>query len=531
MDFKDLGLSEDILSAIEFTQATQIQEKTIPVLLTGSDVIAQSATGSGKTFAFGAPLIQNIQKGKAAQALILTPTRELAQQVSKELTKFARNKKLNVACIYGGVAMNPQTAALRHCEIIVATPGRLLDHISRRSANLSRVKVLVLDEADLMLDMGFIDDITDIIKECPATRQTVLFSATFPHKIEELARKYMIKPTKIIVKEHIDPSLLSQVYYEVAEKVKSSALIFLLKKDTPTATIVFCNTQRMTDAVARTLQKEGFKTLAIHGGLSQSKRTNILDMFHKKKIDILVCTDVASRGLDIKGVSHIYNFDIPRNEKEYTHRIGRTARAGKSGSACSLVSKRDRGDFNYILKNFQQKITRGDLPQFDKVELVRESEEPRSDFGGRRDNSRHSSYGRGNSSRSFDRPRFGDRKPFGERRPFNERRSFGEKRLFEKESEPSSLSSEAAPQRSFSGHSGLNERRESTGFQKRNFERKEGESKPAGVKKPSPILKKYFAGKNAWKKEGQSSEPKKPFGEHKPATEKKKEELIFDDEQ
>ncbi|MBU4086074.1 MAG: DEAD/DEAH box helicase [Nanoarchaeota archaeon] len=368
--FKKLGISEGILSAIKssgFTEPSEIQEKAIPLVLQGKDVIAGSATGSGKTLVFGAGIIDKVKKGLGIQAIIMTPTRELAEQVAKHLRFFSRHSGLNVREIYGGVGMGPQISDLRHTDIVVGTPGRILDHLQRRTINLSRVKILVLDEADRMLDMGFIKDVEKIIACCPKERQTMLFSATISKEIVRIADRHMKNPVQVSVNNQIDPSQLYQAFYEPLIEQKFSLLVHLLKLEKNGVVMVFCNTRRNVDRLTEGLQEQKIHAIPIHGGLSQNQRSNALQAFHEREALILVCTDVAARGLDIKNVSHIYNFDIPSTPTEYIHRIGRTARAGKNGIAISFVCSGDHGEFKQILKSVSCTIERLNTPKVERV--------------------------------------------------------------------------------------------------------------------------------------------------------------------
>ncbi|PIN76507.1 ATP-dependent RNA helicase, partial [Candidatus Woesearchaeota archaeon CG10_big_fil_rev_8_21_14_0_10_47_5] len=321
-----------------FEKPTEVQEKAIPLVLAGRDVIAGSATGSGKTLVFGSGIIQHSEKGRGIQALVLTPTRELAVQITDALRKFSKHKPLEIAVVYGGISINPQILRLRKADVVVGTPGRLLDHIGRRTIDLSNVKILVLDEADRMLDMGFIDDVKQIIRQCPEKRQTLLFSATISDDIVDLARRYMKNPAKVSAESYVDPRKLTQFYYDVPDNLKFSLLVHLLKHEKSGLVMVFCNSRRNTDFVANNLRLAGIDALATHGGLSQDQRNKTMKRFNSEHVCVLVCTDVAARGLDIKGVSHIYNYDIPSESKQYIHRIGRTARAGKEGKAISILS-------------------------------------------------------------------------------------------------------------------------------------------------------------------------------------------------
>jgi len=369
--FRKLGIIEPILKSIQeqnFEVPSEIQEKSIPLILEGKDVIAMAATGSGKTLAFAAGIIKNVERGKGIQALILTPTRELAEQVSNHLQRFSKHKHLEMIAVYGGVSINPQIDSLRHSDVVVGTPGRILDHIDRRTIDLDNVKILVLDEADRMLDMGFKDDVEKIIDKCPVKRQTMLFSATISADIARLARKYMNNPVEVSAEAYVDPSKMAQIYYDVEDNLKFSLLVHFLKHEKAGLVMVFCNTQRNTDFVANNLRASGIEASALHGGYSQDKRTRTMQRFSSsQQASVLVCTDVAARGLDIKGVSHIYNYDIPKDSKEYIHRIGRTARAGKEGKVINILAKRDYDNFQRVLGNSELNISKGEMPQIERV--------------------------------------------------------------------------------------------------------------------------------------------------------------------
>ncbi|GFO97674.1 putative ATP-dependent RNA helicase [groundwater metagenome] len=368
--FKNLGISEPVLRSIhdaKFESPSEIQEKSIPLIIAGKDVIAGSATGSGKTLAFGSGIIQSSEKGKGLQALVLVPTRELAEQVAKALTKFSKYRPLEIIAVYGGVGINPQIQGLRTADVVVGTPGRILDHIARNTIKLGRVKILVLDEADRMFDMGFKDDVEKIIRKCPQERQTLLFSATITKDVVRLSRSHMKKPLQVSAESYVDPKKLHQTFYDVGEDMKFSLLVHLLKHEKSNLAMVFCNTKRNTDKIAKNLRFAGVDAMAIHGGLPQGKRYNIMEKFHAGKAFVLVCTDVAARGLDIQDVSHVYNYDIPRESKQYIHRIGRTARAGAQGKAISILSSKDYDNFSRVLKENDVEITEEKLPVIEKV--------------------------------------------------------------------------------------------------------------------------------------------------------------------
>jgi ATP-dependent RNA helicase DeaD len=369
--FEKLGLCEHVLKVIsnkKFEKPSEIQEKTIPLILEGKDVIAGSATGSGKTLAFGAGMIKNITKGNGIRGLVLTPTRELAEQVAQALEEFAYYKELEVVSVYGGVSMNAQISKLAYADIVVATPGRLLDHLSHNTIDLSKVQFLVLDEADRMWDMGFKEDVGRIVNNCPKEKQTLLFSATISGDLADFSSKYMRSPVEISVEAYVDTSKLKQIYYDVRDAEKFSLLVHLLKHEEAGLIMIFCNTRRNVDFVTGNLKNNEVKANAIHGGMDQSKRIKVLKGFTDSKVSIIVCTDVAARGLDIPGVSHIYNYDLPADHRDYIHRIGRTARAGESGIAVNLLGSRDYDNFSNIQRhNDDMVVSREMTPRFQRI--------------------------------------------------------------------------------------------------------------------------------------------------------------------
>ena len=368
--FKKLGITKPILKSIieqRFENPTEIQEKSIPLILAGNDVIAGSSTGSGKTLAFASGILQNSIKGKGIQALILTPTRELAEQVANSFRQFSKHKPLEIVAVYGGMGINPQIKALKTADVVVGTPGRMLDHLARKTLKLGKVETLVLDEADRMFDMGFKNDVEKIIKQCPQDRQTLLFSATLSRDIVKLSRSSMKKPLQVSVDPYVDASNLDQTYYQVKDDMKLSLLVHLLHHEKSDLVMVFCNTKRNTDKVAKNLRASNIDAQAVHGGLTQGKRNTVMKQFSTGKSCVLVCTDVAARGLDIEGISHVYNYDIPRESNQYIHRIGRTARAGAQGKAISILSRSDLGNFSSILRENDVEIKKLKVPQFEKV--------------------------------------------------------------------------------------------------------------------------------------------------------------------
>ncbi len=350
-EFEKLGLKHEIaerLQNLKIETPTDIQRKSIPVALKGKDIIGGSATGSGKTLAFSAPIVQNLKPEGYVQAVILTPTRELAEQVASHIKKYTDSKGVKVLAIYGGVDIESQIRHLYNADVIVGTPGRIIDHLNRRTLHLDHVKILVLDECDRMFDMGFYQDVEHIISNCPKDRQTMMFSATVSADIDHFAKKHTHNAKIISVSGNVDPSKLKQRYYDVPDSLKFSLLVQLLKKEKSKLVMVFCNTRGNADFVAKNLQKQGINASVIHGGLDQKKRLRIIEDFHKKQINVLVCTDVAARGLDIKGVTDVYNYDIPKDPVEYVHRIGRTARAGREGEAINILASRDYDNFRKI---------------------------------------------------------------------------------------------------------------------------------------------------------------------------------------
>jgi len=396
--FKELGIIQPILDSIKeqyFTNPTVIQAKTIPLILNGRDVIGGSETGSGKTLAFSCGIIKKTIRGSGIQSLVMVPTRELAEQVADAVKKFSKFKKINIVKVYGGVAINPQINYLRAADVVVATPGRLIDHINRNTINLKLVKILVLDEADLMLDMGFLPDVERIIREIPKSRQTLLFSATVSSDIHHLEKKYMNKPVRVSTEKFVDPSKLKQVYIDIPSQKKFSLLVHLLRKERAGLVMVFCNTRRNTEVVAKNLKINGIQSQAIHGGLTQNKRKQILQDFHKGKTYVLICTDVAARGLDINGVSHIYNYDVCKEAKQYIHRIGRTARAGNDGRAITLLSERDHDNFSRV-NVLNENIEKEKTPEIERAKIDvrasgRRGEVRFGQFRGRRDSRRSNS--------------------------------------------------------------------------------------------------------------------------------------------
>lgn len=378
--FKELGVSEETLKSLEemgFETPTPIQQESIPTALERVDILGQAQTGTGKTGAFGIPIIENTAKGEGSQTLILTPTRELAVQVSDQLKKFAKHKQLRVTVIFGGMSIDRQIKDLkRRPEIIVGTPGRVIDHIRRRTLKLDSINTLVLDEADEMMNMGFIDDVKFIMSELPAEdRQTLLFSATMPRAIQELVTRFMNNP-KIIktMNQGANEPQIDEYYTIVKELEKLEVFTDFLDVHHPELAIVFGRTKRRVDELTSALIAKGYRAEGLHGDITQSKRLEVLKKFRNNSLDILVATDVAARGLDISGVSHVYNFDIPQDAESYTHRIGRTGRAGHEGMALTFVNPVEM-DYLRMIETEKKKTIRALRPPHKKeVEKARQDE-------------------------------------------------------------------------------------------------------------------------------------------------------------
>lgn len=354
MKFTEFNLSEDIQSAVVtagFEKASPIQEMTIPLALEGKDVIGQAQTGTGKTAAFGLPTLNKIRTNEnIIQALVIAPTRELAVQSQEELFRFGREKGVKVRSVYGGSSIEKQIKALKSgAHIVVGTPGRLLDLIKRKALILDHVETLILDEADEMLNMGFLEDIEAIISRVPADRQTLLFSATMPAPIKQIGVKFMKDPEHVQIKnKELTNVNVDQYYVRVKEQEKFDTMTRLMDVNQPELSIVFGRTKRRVDEITRGLKLRGFRAEGIHGDLDQNKRLRVIRDFKNDQIDILVATDVAARGLDISGVTHVYNYDITQDPESYVHRIGRTGRAGKSGESITFVSPNEMGYLSMI---------------------------------------------------------------------------------------------------------------------------------------------------------------------------------------
>ncbi|MCI5867336.1 MAG: DEAD/DEAH box helicase [Methanosphaera sp.] len=378
LKFKDLNISEEIQKAVEdmgFEEASPIQSLAIPKILAKKDVIGQAQTGTGKTAAFGIPLLENINEhDESLQAIILCPTRELAIQVAEELRKLAAYlPEINVLPVYGGQPIDRQIKALKKgVQIIIGTPGRVMDHISRGTINLSTIKTVILDEADEMLDMGFRDDIEYILEFIPDERQFLLFSATLPGEILQLAQRYQNDSEIVKVTRHeLTTPDVDQKYFEVKEDMKLELLSRLLDINDFDLSLVFCNTKRKVDKLVSHLQVRGYLADGLHGDLTQNQRDHVMRKFKNGNIEILVATDVAARGIDVGGVEGVFNYDIPNDNEYYVHRIGRTGRAGKTGKAFSFVSGREIYQLRDIQRYAKTKIEQAPIPSLIDVEEVK----------------------------------------------------------------------------------------------------------------------------------------------------------------
>ena len=417
--FDQFGLAPDILKAVKesgYTTPTPIQAQAIPVVLAGRDVMGAAQTGTGKTASFSLPIIQRLlpQASTSAsparhpvRALILTPTRELADQVAANVQSYAKHTALRSAVVFGGVDMNPQSEQLRRgVEILIATPGRLLDHVQQKTANLGQVQILVLDEADRMLDMGFLPDLQRILNLLPKERQTLLFSATFSGEIKKLAATYLRNPQTIeVARSNSTATNVTQIVYEVAEGDKTGAVVQLIRERSLKQVIVFCNSKIGASRLARSLERDGVVATAIHGDRTQNERMQALDAFKRGEIEALVATDVAARGLDIAELPAVINFDLPFNAEDYVHRIGRTGRAGASGDALSLCSPNERKQLADIEKLIKRPLDVQRLTVDTPVRHHHEERAPRRERSGDGREERGSRRRTGApSSGSFERP-------------------------------------------------------------------------------------------------------------------------------
>ena len=376
--FTELGLSSEILKAVDkmgFEEASPIQSAAIPVALTGRDMVGQSSTGSGKTAAFAIPALEKTDSHlRAVQVLVLCPTRELAVQVAEEFGKLGAFKRgLHTTPIYGGQSYERQFRALAAgVQVVIGTPGRVIDHLERGTLKLDQLRMLVLDEADRMLDMGFREDIERILSQAPEGRQTLFFSATMPRMIQQLIRDYTRDPEWVKIEAHAQHApKVDQVYFEVERRSKLEVLTRVIDLNDFRAGIVFCSTKIMVDELAEHMQARGYSVDRLHGDISQAQRNRVMEKFRQQKFEFLIATDVAARGLDINDLEVIFNFDLPNDAEDYTHRIGRTARAGRSGRAFTFVSGRELYKLQSMIRFAKLKIRRENVPSLDQVEEAR----------------------------------------------------------------------------------------------------------------------------------------------------------------
>ncbi|MCK9486463.1 MAG: DEAD/DEAH box helicase [Dehalococcoidia bacterium] len=366
--FADLNLDPDVQRAVDamgFEEPTPIQAQTIPLLLEGHDVLAQAQTGTGKTAAFALPLVQRVDTARReVQALVLAPTRELAVQVAQAVHDLGRTRKVAVLPVYGGQAYDRQLRGLRAgVHVVVGTPGRVMDHIRRGTLDLSTVRTVVLDEADEMLDMGFVEDIEFILNQVPEERQIALFSATVPRRIAVLSRHYLRNPQRVTVaQDAVTAPQTRQMYVEVQQRDKVEALTRILDLESPSSAIVFCRTKREVDELSATLDARGYTSVAIHGDVSQSQRERLLLAFREGRSELLIATEVAARGLDIPDVTHVFNYDIPDDAEAYVHRIGRTGRMGRKGDAVTFVTPREMRQLRWIERAIRKNLRQVRIP-------------------------------------------------------------------------------------------------------------------------------------------------------------------------
>jgi ATP-dependent RNA helicase RhlE len=369
--FVELGLAPELLDAVRdagYTHPTPIQQDAIPLVLLGRDIIGLAQTGTGKTAAFTLPILQRLMGGpRRPRVLVLTPTRELAAQVEESFHKYGKHVDLTVTVVYGGVPLDPQERALRRgVDVVVATPGRLLDHLERQNISFDDLEVLVLDEGDRMLDMGFAPQINRIVAQIPRYRQTLLFSATMPPEVEALARKYLRKPVVVQVGRRSEAAnTVTHAVYPVPRERKSALLVELLKRDGMDSVLIFTRTKHGADRVVRHLTKAGVDATALHADKSQAQRTRALDGFKRGGIRVLVATDIAQRGLDVTGISHVINYDVPQQPEDYVHRIGRTGRAAQTGDAFTFMSTDEIAMVRTIERMLGAPIPRISVPGYD----------------------------------------------------------------------------------------------------------------------------------------------------------------------
>ncbi|MCY6482919.1 DEAD/DEAH box helicase [Clostridium aestuarii] len=374
LDFKNFGLSKEILKALQklgYEKPSEVQEKTIPFAIEGKDIIVKSQTGSGKTAAFAIPICEKVElEEKKPQVLVLTPTRELALQVNEDISNIGRFKRIRCTAVFGKEPVHIQKRQLKQrIHVIVGTPGRTLDHIDRGNIELKEIKYLIIDEADKMLNMGFIDQVEAVINKLPANRVTMLFSATMSDEIERLCDRYMINPSKIELNtKNITVEKIEQVYYEIEHKKKFTLLNKIIYTERPDSCIVFCNTKDAVDNLTDKMKNKGYSCISLHGGMEQKDRLDAIKSFKRGEGQFLIATDVAARGIHVEDITHVINYDIPMEKESYVHRIGRTGRAGNKGKAVSFVTPYESRFLNEIEEYVNYKIPKKEIPSEEEVE-------------------------------------------------------------------------------------------------------------------------------------------------------------------
>lgn len=432
-NFLSFGISDELNKVLKqngITEPTPVQVQAIPALMTGNDVMAQAQTGTGKTLAFMLPIMEKMNaSNNFVQALIITPTRELALQITNEARKLAPAKGINILAAYGGQDVERQIKKLKgSVHMVIGTPGRLLDHLRRRSVDFSKLEYLVLDEADLMLDMGFLQDVEQIIRKTSSKRQTMLFSATLPKGIRVLASHYMKAPTQIHIQGRtITLDQIKQLVIETTDRGKQDALCSLLDEYKPFMAIIFCRTKRRASELNEVLQSRGYDSAELHGDLTQGKREKVMKAFRDLELPFLIATDVAARGLDIEGITHIFNYDIPADSESYIHRIGRTGRAGQTGFAITFITPKDVETLASIEKGIQITLKRQRAAKTEGAESARLSTELREHTRKGYNKPKRPEHTREQNSKGTNKKHYGARKPSDNTQKGKDQRDFSKK--------------------------------------------------------------------------------------------------------
>ncbi|WP_207726930.1 DEAD/DEAH box helicase [Anaerosolibacter carboniphilus] len=433
MNFKLLGISKELCDALQeqgISEATPIQEETIPILLEGRDVIAQAQTGTGKTLAFLLPAMETVDVNKSSvQTLVITPTRELAIQITAEARKLASVKDIKILAAYGGQDVEQQVRKLKgNIHMVIGTPGRLLDHLRRKTVDFSKLDKLVLDEADQMLHMGFLKEVETIIRHTGKERQTMCFSATMPKGVRELASRYMKEPMQIATKSNrITLDEIDQIVIDTTDRGKQDALCRMIDEYKPFMAIIFCRTKRRVTALNQALGERGYQSDELHGDLTQAKREKVMKSFRNMEIPLLVATDVAARGLDIEGITHVFNYDIPQDAESYVHRIGRTGRAGQTGVAVTFVTPKDYEDLHMIEKTIQMTIKKRKLTKEKEFEVNQKRKNDGRNYSEEKDRKFKSSQKRGRTEHNKNKGESFKRGPNEKRKNEEKRNTSGKK--------------------------------------------------------------------------------------------------------